>query len=247
MTAPRLQPERGRLQVGQCAPGIAAGQPDQVGQRGVVQADRARQPAVVAERPPDDLPHVLVAERLQGEQQGPGQQRADHRERRVLGGRADEGHPAVLHRGQQGVLLRLVEPVHLVDEQHGLRAGQAELPAGRLDRRPDVLDPGGDRGQLGEPAAGHLADHVGQRGLPGARRAPQQHGHARVVLGQLAQRGARAGQVGLADHLVQGVRAHPHGQRGRRPGRFLLSGVEQAARLPATVRAPYHTQTLCLR
>ena len=179
MVAPSAQAERGRLQVGQRPPGVPAGQPDQVVQGLVVEADRAAQAALVGQRAADHLAHVVVAERLQGEQQRPGQQRPDHGERRVLGGRADERHPAVLHGGQQGVLLGLVEAVHLVDEQHRLGAGQAQFAPGALDRRAHVLHARGDRGQLDEAPAGDLADDVGQGGLAGARRAPQHHGHAR--------------------------------------------------------------------
>jgi hypothetical protein len=56
--------------------------------------------------------------------------------------------------GQQRVLLGLGEAVHLVDEQHGLRAGLAQRPLGLLDDLPDVLHPGGDGGELAEAAAG---------------------------------------------------------------------------------------------
>ena len=50
-----------------------------------------------------------------------------------------------------------------------------------------------------------------------------------VVVGQLPQRRPVAGQVPLADHLVQGPRPHPHGQR--RGGLLGLGRrvIEQAA------------------
>ena len=47
------------------------------------------------------------------------QQRVVELERRVLGGRADEHERAVLDPRQKCVLLRLVEAMHLVEEQHG--------------------------------------------------------------------------------------------------------------------------------
>ena len=59
-------------------------------------------------------------ERLQLQDQRPRQQRRDDGERRVLGGGRDQQHDPVLDGGQQRVLLGLGEPVHLVDEQHGL-------------------------------------------------------------------------------------------------------------------------------
>ena len=41
----------------------------------VVEGDRAVESALVSDRPVDDLPHVVVGQRLQGEQQRSGQQR----------------------------------------------------------------------------------------------------------------------------------------------------------------------------
>ena len=228
MRPPRGQAEGGGLQVGERAPRVAARQPDQVIGGLVVERDRAAEPARVGQRAADHLPHVVVGQRLQGEQQRPGQQRGHHGEERVLGGRADERHPAVLHRGQQRVLLGLGEPVHLVDEQHGLRAVHAQRAAGGVDRGAHVLDPGADRGKLHEATLGHLADHVGQRGLAGARRPPEQQRHRRVVVDQLAERRAGAGQVPLADHLVQGARPHPDGERRGRARRRFFRLVEQA-------------------
>src|SRR5207302_645275 len=82
-----------------------------------LERDRAAETAGFGfgERAGDDLLDVLVGQRLQGEQQRPGQQRGDHGEERVFRGRADERYPAVLHGGQQRVLLGLGKPVHLVE------------------------------------------------------------------------------------------------------------------------------------
>ena len=63
--------------------------------------------------------------------------------------------------------------MHLVDEQHGLAAGHAEVPAGRLDDRADLLDARVDRRQLGNEPRRSPRDDVRDRGLAGARRAPQ--------------------------------------------------------------------------
>jgi hypothetical protein len=129
--------------------------------------------------------------------------------------------------------------VHLVDEQDRAGAGQAQVTAGRVDRRADVPDAGGDRGQLGEPAPGDVADDLGQGGLAGPRRAPQQQRHGRVVVRELAERGALAGQVPLADDLFQGPRPHPHRQRSGCGGRFLPGRVEQ--RIPLRRLGPGHS------
>ena len=74
-----------------------------------------------------DLANRVVRQRLERQQQRARQERRDDREERVLGRGGDQRHPAVLDAGQQRVLLRLAEPVHLVDEQHRLASAAAEL------------------------------------------------------------------------------------------------------------------------
>ena len=106
------------LERGQRASGVAGREPDDRRAGFVAEDDGAAEPAGVLHRAVDEHAEVGVGQRLERQQQRPGQQRRDHRERRVLGGRGDEDHPAVLDAGQQGVLLGLAEPVDLVEEQH---------------------------------------------------------------------------------------------------------------------------------
>jgi hypothetical protein len=75
----------------------------------------------------DEHREVVVGERLERQQERARQQRRDHRERRVLGGRGDEDHPAVLDSGQQRVLLGLREAVDLVEEEDRRGAVQIAL------------------------------------------------------------------------------------------------------------------------
>src|SRR6202012_4126449 len=126
----------GGFQVGQGTAGVPAGQQDQGGTGLVVHVDFVVEAPFVGQGPADHAADVVVGQAGQRQQQGPGHQRAYHGEERVLGGGPDERHPAVLHRGQQRVLLGLAEPVHLVDEQHRLRTGHAQVPAGGGGRRP---------------------------------------------------------------------------------------------------------------
>src|SRR5690606_2623557 len=105
--------QRGRLQVGERAAGVAAGEPDELVERLRGEGDAAAEPAFVGDGPLQHRADVVVAERFEGEQQRARQQRRDDGEGRVLGGGADEGDPAVLDGGQQRVLLSLVEAVHL--------------------------------------------------------------------------------------------------------------------------------------
>ena len=218
---------------------VAAGHPDQVVLRVRVERHRAGQASGVGDGPADHDAHVVVGQRVEGEQQRAAQQRRDHRERGVLRGRRDQGDPPVLDRGQQCVLLRLGEPVHLVDEQDGPRAVQRQVVAGPLDDGPDVLDPRGDRRQLDEAPAGGAGGHRCERGLARPGRPPQDHRHRCRSVGtlhQAAQRRAGAQQVRLPDQLVDVARSHP--DRQRRPG--TVAGeplVEQGGGHPGRVRA----------
>ena len=60
---------------------------------------------------------LLFVQNLQNIDLAAGEQGRDHFERRIFGCSADEGHHALFHGAQQGVLLRFAEAVDFVDEQ----------------------------------------------------------------------------------------------------------------------------------
>lgn len=116
------------------------------------------------ERPPEALgvrkrareqrPHLLLRQGLQDKKLQARAERAGHLERRVFGGRPDQGQGAVLDEGQEQVLLRLVKAVHLVQKEERLPPLRA--PLGRLGGDgAHLLDPSGHRGEPHEvrPAA----------------------------------------------------------------------------------------------
>ena len=143
---------------------------------------------------------------------GPGQQRVVQFEGGVFRGGADEDHRALLHVRQEGVLLGLVETVHLVDEQH--RAPALPQPRlGLIDGGADVLDPGQHRRQRDELRVHGAGENQCQGGLAGARRAPQDHRVQLTALAGLAQGFAGAHQVFLADVFVQVGGTQPRRQR----------------------------------
>ncbi len=107
------------------------------------------------------LLELLGRQRLEPPEGRPRQQRGVDLEEGVLGGGPDEHHQPLLDRGQQGVLLGAVEPVHLVEEQDGPPALLAEEAPGAVDDLPHVLHPGAHRRQGDEPLGG------------GARRSPR--------------------------------------------------------------------------
>ena len=91
---------------------------------------------------------LVGVERLEAEQRRAAAQRRVDLEERVLRRRPDEHERAVLDGRQQGVLLRLVEAVDLVEEQDRALVVLAEALAGPLDHLADVLDAGGHGRQL---------------------------------------------------------------------------------------------------
>ena len=153
----------GGLQRGQPPPRVAGREPGQHLHRLRLHRDAGRtQAARVGDRTLEQRAHVGGLQLPQRHEQAARQQRRHDRERRVLGRRGDQGHPAVLDRRQQGVLLGLGEAVHLVDEQDRAAPGGAELAARVVDDRADVLDPCRHGGQLRRTAAP-------PRSRPGAR------------------------------------------------------------------------------
>ena len=159
-------------------------------------------------------PRSSALEALQHVDRGARQQRAVHLERRILGGRADEGEQALLDERQEGVLLRLVEAVHLVDEQDGVRgrcaasASSARCTASRMSFTPESTAE-----SAMNSASKAFAIRRASVVLPDARRPPQDHRVRLARLEREAQRLARPEQVALADHLVERARAQALGER----------------------------------
>ncbi len=155
-------------------------------------------------------------------------------ERWILGGRADEEDRPVLDVRQEGILLRLVETVHLIDEEHRRTAIVLSYLAGAVYGCPDILDAGQDGRHGDELGAAARGDHAGQGGLAGAGRAPEDHRVQTVMLDRLAQRAAGTEDVLLTGEFIEIARAHAIGQRPviRAVGRSRLisgTGIQQRA------------------
>jgi len=171
----------------------------------------AGQAALVDQRAPDDRADVVLRERAQHVHARTRQQRRDHLERGVLGRGAQERDVAVLDVRQHDVLLGLVEAVDLVDEQD--RALPAHLA--KLLRVADDLSQLGHstrhRGDVDELRPRLLGRYGGERGLPRAGRAPQDHRRNLTRVDRLAQHAALADDVLLTDELRQVDGPHPRG------------------------------------
>jgi hypothetical protein len=186
------------------------------------------------QRPVEQLAQLGFVQALQHIDRGPRQQRGIDFEGRVLGGGADEGHRAALDVGQEGILLRLVEAMHLVDEQDGAPP-LLRHHLGLLHRLADVLDAGKHRRQRDEFGIEAVGHQPRQRGLADARRAPEDHRMRRAGREGQAQRLALADQVALADHLVERARPHLLGQRRMR--RRWRTGQSPTTSAPAGARS----------
>ena len=149
------------------------------------------------------------------------QKRRVHLEVGVLGGRAHEDHGAVLHRGQQGVLLCLVEAVDLVEEEDRALAARVEPVPCAVDHRPHLGPARVHRGGLLERRPSVHREQPGERGLARARRPVQDHRVRPALLERRPQRRPSAEQVLLADELPERCRPHARGERlpATSPGR----------------------------
>lgn len=193
---------------------------------------------LVRARAADERLEVVLREALHDDDAAPAQQRRVDLERRVLGRRADERHRAVLDRPQQRVLLRLVEPVDLVQEQHRpclLLLLLLLLPTGgsKALARARGLDGALDLGDAAARGRGH-ADERAARGrgedapdarLAAARRAPEDERRQVAAVDRRAQHGAGAERVRLAHDVVQRARAQALGERRHAHARREVRGV----------------------
>ncbi len=154
----RRRERGGHLEDVQGGPGVAVGQPRDGGEDRVVGLDveRAQAALGVGQRPAEDRGHLRLGQPLEDVDAAAGEERRDDLEGRVLGGGPDQDDGAALHVGEEGVLLRLVEAVDLVDEEDGARAVQAQPLIGFPDDRADLLHPGEDGGEAHEVGAGAL-------------------------------------------------------------------------------------------
>jgi hypothetical protein len=157
------------------------------------------------------------------------QQGRVHLERRVLGGRPDEAEQPGFDVRQEGILLRLVEAVHLVDEEHRAAARTAQCLR-LLDGFADVLHARQHGRQHDEVGPRGTGQQPRQRGLAHARRAPQDDRRQPAGLEGHAQRPPGRQQVALAHHLVQRARAQAFGQRHAADRRVRFFGKQRVLR-----------------
>ena len=130
------------------------------------------------------------------------QQGRDHLKRGILRGGADEDQGAVLHVGEEGVLLRLVEVMDFVDKEHR-GFPQAMEPLGLFDEFFQLLDAGGDGREMDAMGASGTAQDLRQGGFSAPRRTPENERMELASIDHLAEQFPWAEQMPLADKLLQ--------------------------------------------
>ena len=99
-----------------------------------------------------------------------GQKRPVYLKIRILRGGSDQNDRAVLHIRKQIILLSLVEPVDLIDEQDRLFPVHSLIVLRLFDHILHILFAGAGRIDLHEIRAGRMGDHLRKRCLSGSRR-----------------------------------------------------------------------------
>ena len=170
----------------------------------------------------------LMVEAAQDQHLAARQQSRVELEARVLGGGADERDRAVLDVWQEAVLLGAVEAVDLVDEKQCLLAGAG----GGAGLGEDLLEVSDSRKHCRYGNEAHsdcIGEKPGDAGLAGAGRSPQDHRGELAGDDHSPDGAIRAGQMLLADDLVEAARPQPVGKRrpllcglGRRRGGCVL-------------------------
>jgi len=140
------------------------------------------------------------------------EQRRVDLERRVLGGRADEGEQARFDMRQEGILLGLVEAVHFIDETTVRRPEVWAAPARSTASRMSFTPPSTAEIAMNW-ASKASANQACQGCLPRARRTPQDHRMQPARFEGRAHGLARSEQVLLAYDFVEGLGPQALGQR----------------------------------
>ena len=128
----------GHLQAVEGHPGIPPGHEGQVlqGLFLYLHPHPAQPPLLVGQGSLHNSLDLIFREGAEGEDTGAGEEGGDDLKGGVFGGGPDEGNGAVLHMGQDGILLGLVEAVELVHEEDGPLTGEAPALFGLLHHPP---------------------------------------------------------------------------------------------------------------
>ena len=202
------------------AAGVAARHIHQV--VGGLGADRhgplAVAPLRILQGPLQQLVQVLRLQGLQAKQARAAHQRLVHLKEGVFGGGPDQGHGAVLHPGQQRILLGAVEAVHLIDEQQRAQAVLLQALLGRLHRGAQIFHPRQHGVEAAEVGAGGGGDDPRQGGFAHPRRPIHDQ-----VAHPIGADGPAQQSPGAEDLLLPGKVIEAAGAQAIRQGRQALA------------------------
>ena len=156
--------------------------------------------------------NVFLFQRLQLKDHGSGKQRAVYLKVWVLRGGPDEDQRAVLHEGEQVILLTFIEAMDLVHEHDGPLAVHAQVFFRLRHHGLHVLLPRHRGVDLGKGRAGGVRDHLGQCGLPGPGRPVKDDGAQLVRLNGTIKKPPLPDDVLLPHYLVQCPGPQPRSQ-----------------------------------
>ena len=210
-------------------PRVAVGDFRQVRERVVGGLDVILPQAAVGigEDAPQQLDNVGLAERLEAEDRRAAQQGRVDREKRILRRRADQKDHSVLDIAQQNILLRAIETVQFVDEEHRPPPDAGEQDAGLFDNLAHLAHRSRRGVEHVEFTITMQGDHRSERGLARPRRAEEYQRTETIRLEHPPQHLARPEEFVLPEHLVEGSRAHADGQWRMGRNRRTFGFVEQ--------------------
>ena len=158
------------------------------------------------------LQKIVLLQSFQDEDLAPGQKSGIDLKGRILRSRPHQNDASLFHKGQEGVLLGLVEPVNLVRKEQGPNPHPPVLLRLVHDLL-HFLDAACHRAEFHKFRPGLPGDNPGQGRLAHAGRPPENHGRNLILLNQLAQDFPRPHQVLLPHIFLQGLRPQAAGQR----------------------------------
>ena len=205
------------LQPVQCPAGVPVGEGGDNAHETLLHMYRhASESPLIPQGTAQQLCQVLPIQLLEHEDPAAGQQCGIDLKRRVLCSGPDEGNAALLHIGQEGVLLGLVETMYLIHEHQCAHTVNPALLS-LLHDVLDLLDAAGDRAEIHEIGLGAVCDDPGQCGFPHSGRPPENHRRYHIFLQHTAQDHTLSQQLALSHVILKGLRAHSVRQR-RQPG-----------------------------
>ena len=162
----------------------------------------------IPEGPVKKLHQLFGLQALEHEDPAAGQESPVDLKGRVFRGGADEDDAALFHKGQEGVLLGLVEAMDLVHEDDG-PLSIALILLRLLHDGADLPDAAGDGGEIDEGSFGAACNDPGQGGLSHTGRPPEDHGGDVVLFNETPQDLPLSQKVLLSHEFLQGSGPKP--------------------------------------